>query len=390
MLDWLILPLALLATTAQGQTVDPPLLTVAEAIDARIEAAMTTTRAKGLALAVIDDGQIVYITARGVRNPARDPLTTDTVMYGASLTKAVYAYTVMQLVDEGVVDLDRPMAEDLAQPLTDYYSEDLANRYADWRALDPRWRHITHRMSLTHSTGFPNFGFLEPDGKERIHFDPGSRYAYSGDGFILSQFVLEKGRAGLEIGAETQRRVFDRFGMPNSSLIWRPDFANNLADGWDEAGAVEPHDERSKVRAAGSMDTTIADFARFAAGFMRGEGLSPAAREEIVRPQLAITTATQFPSLQVELAPSLRRPDLAAGLGVVTFVGPQGRGFYKGGHNGTTANTWVCVEASGRCVIILSNDVRSEPAFAELVGFVLGETGVPFEWEYGTTPPSPP
>ena len=172
--------------------------------------------------------------------------------------------------------------------------------------------------------------------------------------------------------------------MSRTSLIWRDDFAGNLADGWDENGRIEPHDERSKVRAAGSMDTTIADFAEFAAAFVRGDGLTRESRAEIVKPQLAITTKSQFPTLQPELPVEQRRKDLVAGLGVVVFDGPQGRGFFKGGHNETTGNTWVCVEQHERCVVILSNDVRSEAGFPQLVRFVLGETGVPFDWEYGT------
>jgi hypothetical protein len=76
-----------------------------------------------------------------------------------------------------------------------------------------------------------------------------------------------------------------------------------------------------------------------------------------------------------------QRKDLYAGLGVVVFDGPQGAGFFKGGHDGQTANTMVCVKASQRCVSILSNDVRSEAGFAELVGFILGDTGVPYDWE---------
>ncbi len=58
-------------------------------------------------------------------------------------------------------------------------------------------------------------------------------------------------------------------------------------------------------------------------------------------------------------------------------------GFYKGGHDGATANSVVCLEAGQRCVVILSNDVRSEAGFAELVKFILGDTGVPYDWEYG-------
>lgn len=316
-----------------------------------------------------------------MRNAAGAPLETNTIMYGASLTKAAFAYMVMQLVDEDVIDLDTPIAKYLSKPLPNYPTED---KYAPWVDLngDERWRKLTPRILLTHSSGFHNFAFLEPDQKLRIHFDPGTRYAYSGEGLILLQFVLERG-LGLDVGKEMQRRVFGPFGMTNTSMIWRPDFAKNLADGFDENGKVEPHDERSTVRAAGSMDTTIEDMARLAAGFANGEGLSPRARAELTRAQLPITTASQFPSLQPELPPAQRRKDLAAGLGVVVFDGPQGHTFYKGGHNDTTGNTWVCVERTKSCVVMLANDVRAEAAFPALVKFLLGETGTPWSWEYG-------
>ena len=351
------------------------------ALDAEVTRAMAATQAKGLAIAVVDDGQVVHLRSYGARNAAGDPLDTDTIMYGASLTKAAFAYTVMQLVEEGKLDLDTSIAEYLPRPLPDYPDED---KYAPWKDLagDERWRALTPRILLTHSAGFANFAFLEPDGKLRFHFDPGTRYAYSGEGLILLQFVLERG-LGLDVGEEMQRRVFDRFGMANTSMMWRPDFAKNLADGWRADGSVEPHDERSKVRAAGSMDTTIADMAKLAAGTMRTEGLSTAGAMEIVTPQLPITTATQFPSLQPERPMEKRRADLAAGLGVVVFNGPQGPGYYKGGHNDSTGNTWVCVQRGRRCVVILANDVRAEAAFPHLVSFVLGDTGVPWDWEYG-------
>jgi hypothetical protein len=63
----------------------------------------------------------------------------------------------------------------------------------------------------------------------------------------------------------------------------------------------------------------------------------------------------------------------------MVFDGPQGHGFDKGGHDGQTANTLVCIDASQRCVVILSSDVRAEAGFAELVGSILGDTGVPYD-----------
>jgi CubicO group peptidase (beta-lactamase class C family) len=217
-------------------------------------------------------------------------------------------------------------------------------------------------------------------------FDPGTRYSYSGEGFILLQFVIEHGRKaqglGLDVGDLTNAN-FNRLGMTRTSLVWRPDFASNLADGWNDKGQPQEHDRRSKVRAAGSMDTTISDLPKFAAALVSGEGLSAASRAEMTKPQLHITTAHQFPPFGVDLPVKEQRKDLSAGLGVVVFDGPQGHGFFKGGHDGQTANTMVCIEAGQRCVVILSNDVRSEAGFADLVRFILGDTGVPYDWEYG-------
>jgi CubicO group peptidase (beta-lactamase class C family) len=315
--------------------------------------------------------------------------TTDTVMYGASLTKTVFAYTVMQLVDEGKIKLDTPIAADLDKPLPSYGPDPVfPDKYGPYKDLadDPRWKEITPRMCLTHSTGLSNFWFIEPDQKMRIHFEPGTHFSYSGEGMILLQFVIEHGRKeqglGVDIGDFT-RANFIRLGMPRTSLLWHDGQDTNVADGWNDHGQPQPHSARSKVRVAGSLNTTISDLAKFTAALVSGDGLTPASRAEMTKPSLHITVQSQFPPFQPDLPVGEQRKDLYAGLGVVVFDGPQGHGFYKGGHDGQTANTMVCVEKSQRCVLILSNDVRTEAGFAELVRFVLGDTGVPYDWEYG-------
>jgi CubicO group peptidase (beta-lactamase class C family) len=359
------------------------------AIDAEVTKIMAATHGNGLAVAVIDHGKVGYVQAYGARNAKGDKLTTDTIMYGASLTKTVFAYTVMQLVDQGRIKLDVPLKDDLDMPLPSYGPDPVfPDKYGPYKDLadDPRWERITPRMCLTHSTGFSNFWFIEPDQKLKIHFDPGTRFSYSGEGMILLQFVIEHGRKaqglGLDLGDLT-RANFDRLGMTRTSLTFRKGQDANVADGWNDKGESQPHEKRSKVRVAGSMNTTIADFSKFAAALVRGDGLSAASRAEMTRPQLHIPTAHQFPVFGPDAPVPEQRRDLYAGLGVVVFDGPQGHGFYKGGHDGQTANTMVCVEKSERCVLILSNDVRTEAGFAELVKFLLGETGVPYEWEYG-------
>jgi len=192
--------------------------------------AMASSGAKGLAIALVDRGKVVSVQAFGERNAKRDPLTVDTIMYGASLTKAVFGYYAMMLVDDRKLDLDRPIAAMLPKPLPDYGNLDA---YGNWGDLagDARWRKITPRHLLTHSSGFANFSFLEPDGKLKFHFDPGTRYAYSGEGIILLQFAIEQGLR-VDVGAEVSRRIFAPLKMNRTSLKWRPDFAANLADGW--------------------------------------------------------------------------------------------------------------------------------------------------------------
>ena len=140
---------------------------ISPALDQAAREAMAQTGAKGLAIAVIDNGQVSAVRAYGVRNARGEPLAPDTVMYGASLTKAVFGYLVIQLAAEGRIDLDRPIAELLPDPLPSYGNVDAYGHWGDL-ASDERWRSITPRMALNHSTGFANFAFLEPDGRLRM------------------------------------------------------------------------------------------------------------------------------------------------------------------------------------------------------------------------------
>jgi CubicO group peptidase (beta-lactamase class C family) len=201
-------------------------------------------------------------------------------------------------------------------------------------------------------------------------------------GLLLLQMVLEKG-LGINVANELQRRVFDPLGMKDTSFTWREDFSGREATGWTINGQAPGHSHQSKVRVAGSMDTTIEDMAKFAAALVRGDRLSPKSRAEMRRAQLAITTATQFPTLQPEAPVADRHRHLAVGLGFITFNGPLGPAFMKGGHNDLTGNTMMCLSRSQRCVVILGPDVRGEAAFPALTRFILGDTGFPWEWEYG-------
>lgn len=353
------------------------------ALDAEAARLMAAGKVPGLAFAVIEHGKVVHVSAQGWRNVEKKlPLTPDTVMYAASITKAAFAQYVLMLVDDGRLDLDTPIKAYLPQPLPDY------PQYTDL-ARDPRWERITPRMLLTHTAGFPNFRWLNPDGKLDIKAAPGTRYLYSGEGINLLQFVIEQG-LGLKVGDEMQRRIFAPLGMTRSSMSWRDDFAGDLADGYHANGQFEEHDARSSVKAAGSLDTTIADLARLAAAMVRGQGLSARARAERTRASFPIANAHQFPPSLTDDNPDNARIGLAAGLGVVVFDGPQGHAFFKGGHNDITDNQLICVERGERCVVLLTNSGVGARIFPPLLKAALGEVGMPWTWEYNPAPPVKP
>jgi len=83
------------------------------------------------------------------------------------LTKPVVAYAALKLADQGKLDLDAPLSRYLPAPYIDG---------------DARLEQITARRVLSHNSGFPNW---RPEGKPLvIHFTPGERFSYSGEGFV--------------------------------------------------------------------------------------------------------------------------------------------------------------------------------------------------------------
>jgi CubicO group peptidase (beta-lactamase class C family) len=349
------------------------------ALDQRIAFLMKEAKVPGLAVAIVEDGKVVSMKAYGQRDVEQGlPLTTDTVMYAASLTKAAFAYATMSLVEAGKLKLDGSIAEDLPKPLPDY------PKYADL-AGDERWRRLTPSILLSHRTGFPNFRFwqpgkaYDPNGKLSFYFDPGTRFGYSGEGINLMQFVLENGKS-IDVDTLMKNRLFERYGMTRTSMTWRDDFAENVAIGYDEEGKPLGHKRRESVRAAGSMDTTIADYARLLAAMSRGDGLKAATYRTWLKPVVRIRSVRQFPT--IGLADSHDNDSISLGyaLGVGTFESPRGPAFFKEGHDDGTNNLFVCLERSKTCVLLMSNSSRGESIFAYLLDDVLGKTCFPWYW----------
>ena len=333
----------------------------------------------GAQITILNAGKVVWSEAFGLRDVAgKLPMTTDTVMWGASLTKGIFATYVMTLVDAGFIDLDKPVWQYFGKPLPQI------DRYKDL-AGDVRWRRITARHLLSHTSGLANFASLEPDGKMRIHWEPGTRYGYSGEGMNLLGLIVEK-RMGKPLDELMADRIFAQLGMAHTFMTWKDASAANVATGYDPTGAPVPHTHRASPRAAGSMDTTAADMARFAEGLLSGRVISAKAQAEMLRPQITITSLHQFPTLAEEKGDEGPRVGLSYGLGwgllTATKFGPA---FFKEGHGDGAQNYMICFTQRGSCMILLTNSENGEAAFRPLLEKILGDTVTPWEWE-GYTP----
>jgi CubicO group peptidase (beta-lactamase class C family) len=219
------------------------LVPAAEVGPAEIDVArlMRLANVPGLAVAEVGGGR-VDVRGYGVcRTGTEDAVTEGTVFEAASLSKPVFAYMVLGLEREGVIDLDRPIGEYLTLPNPD----------------DPRGRDITARHLLSHSGGWRNWRFA----REHLltdDFDPGSRFSYSGEGFAFLSRVVEllTGRAWPGLVRE---RVFVPLGMESSAWVWHPSLDGRLAS--PHSGRGEPQ-ESYNARTARAFRALEAEWGR--------------------------------------------------------------------------------------------------------------------------------
>ena len=331
----------------------------------------------GAGVALFHRGEIVYLKAYGLRDTEKKlPLTTDSVMTAASLTKSAFATVIMRLVQRGALNLDTPIEQYLGKPLGDFAS------YADLKG-DPRTAKLTLRILLDHTAGFANFRGLEGDRKLRIHYDPGTHYAYSGEGIDLAQFVVEK-MTGLSATQLMQEELYDPLRMSRTSMIWLPRFESDFANGYDEYGRSLGPERRTSPNAAGSMQTTPRDYANFLSALMLGQVLSSAARAKMLSPQIHIHSARQFPSLNTDTTTAYDPIELSYGVGWGLYKSPYGPAFFKEGHDEGWRNLALCF-LNGDGMLVMTNSSNGEGIFRPLVEALLGETAFPYDWD-GYTP----
>jgi CubicO group peptidase (beta-lactamase class C family) len=349
------------------------------AVDAAVIKSMNAAHVTGAGIAILNQGRIVYIKAYGFRDTSkRLPLTPDSVMTAASLTKSAFATMVMTLVHDSVIDLDKPVYQYLPRPLPDY------PRYVEL-ANDRRYKQITMRMLLDHSSGFPNWRWFTDEKKLRIYFTPGSRFAYSGEGIDLAQTVVETitNRSLTEL---MNARLFQPLGMSRTSMVWQTRLENDFANGYDEQGRSLGPERRQKPDAAGGMQTTLRDYARFVQAVLDGTIPDKPSRRQMFTPQIQIFSKAEFPTLSPETnAAADRAIRLSYGLGWGLFWTPYGRAFFKEGHDEGWRHYVVCFDQipgkqkSG--ILIMTNSSNGEDIYDGLLRTLLGDSFTPLAWE---------
>jgi CubicO group peptidase (beta-lactamase class C family) len=277
---------------------------------ADLEQLLKDGRVPGLSFAIIRDGRIVETKAMGVRDVSTGtPVDDNTIFEAASLSKPVFAYAVLQLVDEGLLSLDTP----LSMYVPNYVKD------------DPRAASITVRNVLSQSSGLPNW--RSDTNPLKTYFPPGERFSYSGEGFVWLQRVVEKITAQ-PLNEVVTRLVFDPLEMRHSSYVWRADFEADYALPHDGQPAPGDKQRPSRARSASTLHTTAADYARFLQAVLSGARLKPDTAKQWLDPQVRLRQ-------HCIQCLSTNRPDadqhIAWGLG--WGLEPDGGSFFHWGDN---------------------------------------------------------
>jgi CubicO group peptidase (beta-lactamase class C family) len=312
-----------------------------------------TAEVTGLSIAVVREGEPMWTGAYGVRNAeSGEPVREDTLFEAASLSKPIFAYAVMRLVERGELDLDKPLVE-----------------YLPYKRLehDERYRKITARLVLSHNSGLPNWGGTPLE----MAFVPGERFGYSGEGYVYLQKVTES-ITGLSLHELCTREVFVPFGMSESSYVWSEDFGPRMADGHRSLG--EPRAKTRKVgggnNAAYSLVTTARDYAIFLSAVLDGKGLEEETWNEVFAPRVQV----------VDFDTKEKADNVFWGLGWGIQDGQAGPAFFHWGDNPGYKAYTIGYRDRGTALVYFTNSDEGLSLAEAIVGELVDDSDDALAW----------
>jgi len=354
----------------------------AQQLDTKINQLMKEASVTVMAISIFNENKPVYHKVFGYKNSeTKAPLQANTNFYGASLSKAVFAVLVMKLVEEKIISLDKPLQDYLAKPVYEYGKGNSWNE--DFTSLkeENQYKKITARHCLSHSSGFANWRWYEPDQKLHVHFEPGSQYSYSSEGLCYLQFVIEK-MTGKSLNELMQEKLFGPLGMKNSSYTWQPAFESNYCFGHDTSGKVYPKDKDNAPRSASTLETTPDDYSLFTAAVLQNKILKPSTSDTFFKQQLRIRSRFQMGTDAWK--DSTGENDailLGYALGWGRLQTPYGFGVFKEGHGDGFQHYSILFPEKKLGIVILTNSDNGESIFKELLEFAIADTFTPWRWQ---------
>ena len=300
----------------------------------------------GVSLAIIHDGEIRYCQAYGVKNSAtREPVVEDTLFEACSLTKPVFALAVNRLVEKGVLDLKRPLAEYLG----------VVPGYEDV-VQDERYKKITAQHVLAHRTGFPNWR----TGKLTIDFEPGMQYGYSGEGFEMLGAVVSHLTAK-DLVSVMEEEVFRPFGIQNAHLRWNRILEQRSANGHVFGMSPLAKTRNEEPGMAYSLNIDARNYAKLLASILRREGMQ-------------LETYANMLSQQFEISNPNNPFEFPYGLGVIVEQTPFGKKFSHTGVNPGWRCRFAIYDDLNMGYVVFTNSDRGDHFGDDLERFLV--TGI--------------
>ena len=260
-------------TTIEGKMIQGDNLT------SELKKIMNAENIPAISIAIINDHQVVYHQALGVVNrDTQEPVDDQSMFEAASLSKPIFAYFVMKMVEKGKIDLDKPLVEYLPHPGIAPESQDDAKL-------------ITARMVLAHQTGFPNHSNGEPI---QLAFTPGTDFMYSGEAYqYLAAIIGQQNGVGwkADLNELFQKEVTKPLQMPHATFVWDEYLAKHKVFGHDEEG--NPVDNSPKAGsgdgttffAYSSLHTEANEYAKFIIAMLNEDGLKSKNFDEMLTEQ---------------------------------------------------------------------------------------------------------
>ena len=333
----------------------------AEHLDRRLPAYMERYQVPGAAVALVEEGQMVWSGAYGYADLAqRIKMTPATHCRAQSIAKSVTAWGVIKLAEEGRIDLDHPVSAYLS-------SWDFPGN-PDYAGIVTVRQLLTHTGGVQRGTVGVHYG---PEGdrpslysnlSQEAHFRhrPGESFLYSNPGYNVLEVLVED-VTGRTFADYMKQEVLLPLGMGQADFEWQPDWSPGVAVGYDVQGDPVPVYVYPE-KASGGLFATVEDLAAFAAAAAGPSSptetqgvLDPSAQRQLYTPQAALTGQYRLISESYGLGHFIDQ--LKGGQNAV-WHGGQGHGWMTHFH---------AVPGTGRAIVILTNSQRSWPVIARVL-----------------------